>query len=92
VLWINSIGTRRPSVTSGRDLRRILERVTRILSPASWKENNLRVLSPVLLPAPRSRTAQRINRLLFSWYVRRERTWLTGEIDEYSSSWAISSH
>ncbi len=77
VLWVSSIGTRKPSAASGKDLRRIAGRILQGLRPAVWKENNLRVLKPILIPKAETPFAQSINRRIFAWYVRREiRGWM----------------
>jgi len=73
VLWVSSIGTRKPSAVAGKDLRRIAGRVIGGLKPAEWKENKLKVLKPILIPKAESRLAKWINRKVFGWYVRRER-------------------
>ncbi len=76
VLWVSSIGTRRPNLASGRDLGRILARLKRLFARAEWKENQLRVLSPLLIPKAESRLMRCLNRWLFAGYVRRERDWM----------------
>jgi len=79
VLWVCSIGTRKPSAASGKDIRRIARRLTSGLKRAEWKENNLRVLNPILIPKAESALAKWINRKIFAWYVRREqRNWSHG--------------
>ena len=72
VLWVSSIGTRKPSAASPKDVRRILSRLVSGLRPAAWKENNLRVLKPILIPKAQSAVAVWANRLVFGWYLRRE--------------------
>ena len=72
VLWINSIGMRRPQLGQGRDVRRILARVGVGLRHAEVKENLIRVLSPVVIPKATSAFSQRINRFLMGNLVRRE--------------------
>jgi len=64
VLWVNSIGMRRPQLGSGRDLRRITGRLQRAFRGAEWKENHLSVLAPLLLPKARSSLARFLNRRL----------------------------
>jgi len=77
VLWVSSIGTRKPSAVSGKDIRRIAGRILCGLKPAEWKENKLRVLKPILIPKAEGRLSKWINRRIFAWYVRREmRQWL----------------
>jgi len=72
VLWVCSIGTRKPQARSGKDWRRLAGRVFSGFRRAVWKENRLRVLRPVLVPKAESRFAQWLNRLVFAWYLRRE--------------------
>ncbi len=72
VLWVSSIGTRKPSAALGKDLRRIVGRVLSGLKRAEWKENHLYVLKPILIPKAESSFAKWINRKVFAWYVRRE--------------------
>ncbi len=98
VLWISSIGTRKPSAASGKDLRRIIGRIVSGLKPAEWKENNLRVLKPILIPKAESRFAKWINRKIFGWYVRREqRAWgeeqraESGELGVNGGEWGAKS-
>ena len=86
VLWVSSIGTRKPSATSGKDVRRIIGRIVSGLKPAEWKENNLWVLKPILIPKAESSFAKWINRKIFGWYVRRERRGESGEGREALSS------
>ena len=73
VLWVSSIGTRKPSAASGKDLRRIVGRIRSGLKRAEWKENSLRVLKPILIPKAETAFAKWLNRKLFAWYVRREK-------------------
>ena len=72
VLWVSSIGTRKPNATSGKDLRRIIGRIVSGLRRSEWKENNLRVLKPILIPKAEAVLARWINRTVFAWYVKRE--------------------
>lgn len=72
VLWVCSIGTRKPQARSGKDWRRLAGRVFSGFGRAVWKENRLRVLRPVLVPKAESRFGQWVNRRLFSWYLARE--------------------
>jgi glycosyltransferase involved in cell wall biosynthesis len=50
VLWVNSIATRAPSLTSGRDLRKILAKLGEFVRGARQVEPNLWVLTPLVLP------------------------------------------
>jgi glycosyltransferase involved in cell wall biosynthesis len=73
VLWVNSIGTRKPSLTTPHDLTRVWRRLMRLRARSEWKENNLRVLSPLLIPKPETRFSLALNRGLLSRYLKREK-------------------
>ncbi len=72
VLWVCSIGTRKPGMFSAKDWRRVAGRLAAVFRKAEWKENRLRVLHPVLIPKAERWWSRWFNRLLFSWYLRRE--------------------
>lgn len=73
VLWIESIGTRKPSLSrGGGDWRRIARRIARGLAPARLVENRLRVLAPLLIPRAETASALALNRLLARWLIGRE--------------------
>lgn len=86
VLWGNSIGTRKPSLGSARDVGRIFGRLQRLCQRSELKENQLRVLSPVLVPKPESRLARWFNRTLMRWYVSRE---FPGAADRQLELWSF---
>ena len=65
VLWIDSIGTRMPSLGARGDRRRIWRRL-RQCGRAVHRENWLSSLAPLLIPMPRSRLARMLNRFLFA--------------------------
>ena len=71
VLWVGSIGTRKPHARSRKDWMRVLRRIAKGLLPAVHKENRLYVLHPLILPQAQSRWARSLNRLLMGWYLRR---------------------
>ena len=73
VLWIESIGTRRPRAGSARDLRRIFQRLRQACRGPRHIENRLWVWSPLLIPRAASRPALAINRCLLNAVVRRWR-------------------
>lgn len=62
VLWLNSIGTRTPKLSSGRDLGKIRRKLREVASGPVNVENDLWVFSPVVLPFPHSAAARRVNR------------------------------
>jgi glycosyltransferase involved in cell wall biosynthesis len=60
VLWVNSIGMRRPAA-SGRDLRRILDKLAKGLQGCREVEPNLFVANPLVVPLPGWGLADRVN-------------------------------
>lgn len=71
VLWINSIGTRKPRFSSS-DTKRILRRLMCLMKRARRVENQLRVLSLLLVPSAHFVLARRLNRMLASFFITRE--------------------
>lgn len=61
VLWLNSVGTRTPKLSSGRDLGKIRRKLTEFARGPVNVENDLWVFSPLVLPLPHSAAARRIN-------------------------------
>lgn len=85
VLWINSIGMRRPQLSSGRDWRRIVRKVAGALRPAELKENQLRVLAPLTLPKAEAAPIKALNRYLLRAGVQRAlRTMGDGPLEFWS--------
>lgn len=70
VLWINSIGYRAPTA-SGRDLRRILHKLSAAAEPVKEVEPNIFVQSALAIPAYGSPAVQQLNRELLKLQVRR---------------------
>lgn len=72
VLWVNSIASRNPQLTSAKDWRRILAKLWKMVGglrqvgPSAW------VYQPLFIPLPYSAFAQRINRLLLRRLLRRQ--------------------
>ena len=64
VLWLNSIGTRTPKLSSGRDLGKIRRKLGEVAKGPVNVENDLWVFSPVVLPFPHSAGARRVNRAI----------------------------
>ena len=62
VLWLNSVGTRTPNLSSGRDLGKIRRKLREMAGGPVNVENDLWVFSPVVLPFPHSAAARRVNR------------------------------
>jgi glycosyltransferase involved in cell wall biosynthesis len=69
VLWVESIGTRKPSVRSSKDWVRILKRLTGILAPPVQQCDHLYVLRPLLIPKATGRVSRWLNQMVFRWYV-----------------------
>ncbi len=61
VLWLNSLGTRTPKLSSARDLGKIRRKLTEFVRGPVNVENDLWVFSPLVLPLPHSAIARRIN-------------------------------
>src|SRR5687767_14879188 len=62
VLWLNSISMRAPSLTSGRDVRKIGKKLASFTRGAQRVSDNLWVYTPIVLPFPHSPLAVRVNR------------------------------
>ncbi|HSW65010.1 MAG TPA: glycosyltransferase [Dissulfurispiraceae bacterium] len=74
ILWINSIGMRKPSVSSS-DLQRIIGKLKSWMKGLEQIGENLLVFTPIVLPFPSSGLARRINTLLLRsslWYYRKQ--------------------
>lgn len=61
VLWMNSISTRAPSLTSGRDLGKIATKLKSFAKGPINVENKLDIYTPIVLPFPHSPIATRVN-------------------------------
>ncbi|WP_026973390.1 glycosyltransferase [Aliagarivorans marinus] len=75
VLWVNSIGLRRPRLNL-RDLKRVGEKLLKMVMPRSAEQpgltpSSVQVISPFAFPAPRSKALRWVNRVLLSWQVGR---------------------
>ncbi len=62
VLWLNSVGARRPDFGSARDLRKMGTKVLGFLKGPREVEPHLWVYTPLVLPFPYSRAAVSVNR------------------------------
>ncbi|GAD00767.1 glycosyltransferase [Agarivorans albus] len=85
ILWINSIGLRRPRL-SLRDARRVIEKMKSMFGATKANANahestkkasakkpaNIHVLSPIALPAPRTRFFRWLNRCLLKAQVNKQ--------------------
>jgi glycosyltransferase involved in cell wall biosynthesis len=73
VVWLSSIGTRAPSLFgkgSKRDLGTIRRKLLEFAHGPRNVENDLWVVTPLVLPLPHSPAARAINRWLLEGYVR----------------------
>ena len=64
VLWLNSVATRTPKLTSGRDLGKIKRKLGEFARGPVQVMDNLWVFSPLVLPLPHNRHAQRANQAI----------------------------
>lgn len=69
VLWVNSIGIRRPGF-SGRDLKRLTLKFTRALKGTVRAGRNIHVFNPLVIPLPDAAPIARLNNLLLSTTLR----------------------
>ncbi len=70
VLWLNSLATRTPSLSSGRDLGKIKRKLREFTKGPQNVENDLWVMSPLVIPLPHSPIARAINRQLLRATIR----------------------
>lgn len=70
VLWVNSIGMRRPSA-SRRDLRRLLAKLRRGLAGCQRVNEHFYVYDPIVLPFPGVAGVDRFNAAILSASIRR---------------------
>jgi len=70
VLWVNSIGMRRPTATTS-DLRRLAVKLRRIVAGCRKVEPNIFVIDPPVLPLPGVTAAEQVNRVLLAARLRR---------------------
>ena len=70
ILWINSIGYRRPAASKA-DLTRAVSKLTSALEPVREVEPGIFVLNPLAIPAYGSQAVRRFNRQFLRWQVQR---------------------
>ena len=70
VLWLNSLATRTPKLSSGRDLGKIKRKLGEFAQGPKNVENDLWVMSPLVLPLPHSPIARAINRQVLRATIR----------------------
>lgn len=69
ILWINSIGLRRPALTLN-DVSRIVSKVRGLVAGVEEITKNLRVLSPLVIPFHKHRFVRRINQKLLVLQIK----------------------
>src|SRR5205085_7020994 len=70
VLWVNSIGNRKPAA-SVHDVKRIAKKLFDFTKGHRWVQEQLYVFSPIALPFAGSSIARRINQKALKWSVGR---------------------
>lgn len=70
VLWLNSIATRTPKLSSGRDLGKIRRKLGEFVRGPVNVEHDLWVMSPLALPLPGREWASSVNRLILRTTIR----------------------
>ena len=70
VLWLNSLATRTPKLSSGRDLGKIRRKLAEFAQGPQNVENDLWVTTPLVLPLPHSTVARAINRQILRGTIR----------------------
>src|SRR3990170_6442161 len=69
VLYVNSIGLRQPKATAS-SLRKVIKRLRMWFSGLKKIDDNLFVITPIVVPFHRYRLIQRLNKLLIVAMVR----------------------
>jgi glycosyltransferase involved in cell wall biosynthesis len=70
VLWLNSLATRTPKLSSGRDLGKIRRKLAEFTRGPQNVENDLWVFTPLVLPLPASPVARAVNRQILRATIR----------------------
>ncbi len=70
VLWLNSVATRTPNLTSGRDLGKIVRKLRSFGRGPQQVADNLWVYTPLVLPFPHSALARSVNRQILRATIR----------------------
>lgn len=70
VLWVNYHASRTPTASSS-DLAYMAKKLRQVLAGLQTPRPNLHVLTPLVVPLPGSASAQRLNRALLVWQIRR---------------------
>ena len=70
VLWLNSLATRKPTLTSSRDLMKIKRKLGEFVQGAVNVENDLWFATPLVLPLPYNPIARALNRQILQLTVK----------------------
>lgn len=70
VLWLNSLATRKPTLSSSRDLAKIKRKLSEFSEGAKNVENDLWVATPLVLPLPYNPIARALNRQILRFTVQ----------------------
>jgi glycosyltransferase involved in cell wall biosynthesis len=81
VLWINSLATRKPNLSSSRDLAKIKRKLGEFTQGAVNVENDLWVATPLVLPLPYNPIARALNRQIIRFTIQQLRKQL--DIDTF---------
>jgi len=81
VLWINSLATRKPNLSSSRDLAKIKRKLGEFTQGAVNVENDLWVATPLVLPLPYNPVARALNRQIIRFTIQKLRKQL--DIDTF---------
>ena len=81
VLWLNSVGTRTPKLSSGRDLGKIRRKLGEFVKGPVNVENDLWVFSPLSIPLHHKPAVRRANRAILQATLRVLRRKL--DLDEF---------
>lgn len=81
VLWLNSVATRTPNLASGRDLKKIVNKLRSFSRGPEKIHDNLWVYTPIVLPFPHSAAARAVNGYILRATLQALRLYL--EMDEF---------
>ena len=70
ILWVNSTGTRNPTV-SAHDFKRAWKKLKEFAGGSRTVAENISVFSPLVIPFHGNRLARWLNRHILSWSLRR---------------------
>ncbi len=70
VLWLNSIATRVPKLSSSGDMSKIVRKLKSFVKGPEHIENGLDVYTPIVLPFPHNPIAQKVNEQILDKSIR----------------------